>query len=77
MERNVLGPPSAAGRGSTMIRPRDENEEPKTQAAGEAKKPYVTPELVVHGSVEKITEEQKGDGQQDGGTIANPTQRSV
>jgi|GEM_PF-4787857 len=40
------------------------------------KKPYSTPELIVHGAVEKITEEDKGNGQIDGGTIMNPTQRS-
>ncbi|MDQ7782787.1 MAG: lasso RiPP family leader peptide-containing protein [Desulfomonilaceae bacterium] len=60
-----------------MARPKEENGVPKAGVEGNAKKPYETPELVVHGSVEKITEEQKGTGQEDGGTIVNPTRRSV
>ncbi|MFH1115526.1 MAG: hypothetical protein V1792_16580 [Pseudomonadota bacterium] len=60
-----------------MAGPRDENEEKVSKAEGNSKKPYVTPELVVHGSVEKITEEQKGSGEYDGGTLANPRRRSV
>lgn len=41
-----------------------------------ARRAYTSPELVVHGTVEKITEEQKGGGDTDGGTLANPTRRS-
>ncbi len=59
-----------------MATTRDENGERKAQASSGPKKPYVTPELVVHGSVEKITEEQKGQGQYDAG-MPNPTRRSV
>lgn len=40
------------------------------------KKQYASPELIIHGTVEKFTEEQKGSGDMDGGSIANPTRRS-
>jgi hypothetical protein len=56
----------------------DEINEPAAMGEPDVKKPYTTPELIVHGAVEKITEEQKGRGTQDGGTGIGqtPTYRS-
>jgi hypothetical protein len=59
-----------------MATPQDENGERKVQATGRPKKPYVTPELIVHGSVEKITEQKQGSGNWDGGGMNNPYQYS-
>ena len=47
----------------------DEIKEPAAaQGESHEKKSYSKPELIVHGTVEKITEEQKGTGRQDGGS---------
>ena len=40
----------------------EEIKEPAAMLEPCMKKPYSTPELIVHGAVEKITEEQKGSG---------------
>jgi len=59
-----------------MERQRDDKSEPKVHSAGIHKKPYVTPELIVHGSVEKITERKQGSGNYDGGNMSSPYQYS-
>jgi hypothetical protein len=53
----------------------DEIKEPATMREPDMKKPYSTPELIVHGAVERITEESKGHGSNDG-TVMQPTYRS-
>ncbi len=53
-------------KGSTMTESHDEIKEPAAAPESSKKKPYSTPELVIHGSVERITEENKGAGQYDG-----------
>jgi hypothetical protein len=54
-------------KGAIMAKSHDEMKERVTMREPNMKKPYSTPELIVHGAVEKITEENKGRGQQDGG----------
>lgn len=54
----------------------DEIKEPPAMRELSVKKPYSTPELIIHGAVERITEENKGHGSQDGGNLQNPTYRS-
>jgi hypothetical protein len=45
----------------------DQDEFPASETKeGGAKKPYVTPELIVHGAVEKITERTGPGNQRDG-----------
>ncbi len=44
----------------------DEIKEPAAMLEADMKKPYSPPELIVHGAVEKITEENKGSGSTDG-----------
>ncbi|MGO9567914.1 MAG: hypothetical protein ACLP5H_10265 [Desulfomonilaceae bacterium] len=45
----------------------DQKEFPASETKeGGAKKPYVTPELIVHGAVEKLTENTGRGTQQDG-----------
>jgi hypothetical protein len=59
-------------KGADMAGSQDEIKEPATLREPSMKKPYSTPELVVHGAVEKITEENKGSGQTDGTGISPP-----
>jgi hypothetical protein len=63
-------------KGADMAGSNDEIKEPSAMRELVVKKPYSTPELIVHGAVEKITEEKKGSGQQDNTSMTNPTYRS-
>ena len=57
---------SPVEKGTAMAGSHDEIKEPAAMREQDVKKPYTTPELIVHGAVEKITEENKGSGQTDG-----------
>ena len=54
---------------SVMEGSHDEIKKPEVRKPG-MKKPYSKPELIVHGTVERITEEQKGSGTLDGGAMS-------
>jgi hypothetical protein len=73
---NTRGKVFPVEKGAAMAGSDEEIKEPAAMGEPDVKKPYTTPELIVHGAVEKITEERKGSGTQDGGTAMNPTQRS-
>jgi hypothetical protein len=65
-----------AEKGAAMAGSQDKIKEPAAKGEPDVRKPYTTPELIVHGAVERITEEQKGSGTQDGGSLTNPNRRS-
>ena len=69
---NMRGKEFPVEKGAAMAGSNDEIKEPAAMGEPDVKKPYTTPELIVHGAVEKITEENKGSGQTDG-TGINPT----
>jgi hypothetical protein len=56
--------------GADMAGSHDETKELAAMREPDMKKPYSTPELIVHGAVEKITEENKGSGTLDGGALS-------
>ncbi|HMK34284.1 MAG TPA: hypothetical protein VK463_04390 [Desulfomonilaceae bacterium] len=57
------------------MKPDDKSLPAQASVEEQTKKKYVTPELIVHGSVEKITENTSRGPNNDGQTIA-PNQRS-
>ncbi len=56
-----------------MVGSHDEIKESPAPGEPGMKKSYSTPKLIVHGAVERITEEQKGSGRVDGSNMGVPT----